>query len=183
MIYLASQSPRRKTLLRQLGLQFKVIKPNVEESVTGRDPKTVAVRLAEAKVLSAAPRVRRGVILGVDTIVVLGRRIMGKPASKADARRMLQALSGRTHRVICGLCLLRKPGGRKLLGAEVTKVRFRKLTPSEIEDYVSTREPCDKAGAYAIQGRAGLFVDRIEGNYFNIVGLPVPRLLELLSRI
>jgi septum formation protein len=107
---------------------------------------------------------------------------LGKPANKADARRMLRALSGRTHEVISGVCLLRKPGGRKLLAAETTRVKFRRLSRQEIEDYVSTREPYDKAGAYAIQGRAGFFVERIEGDYFNVVGLPVALILCLLRK-
>jgi septum formation protein len=142
-----------------------------------------------------APGVKTGVILGVDTVVVLPGghdpnrldsvscpRILGKPGSKADARRMLRALSGRTHRVISGVCILRKPGGRKLLAAETTRVTFRRLTGREIEDYISTREPYDKAGAYAIQGKAGLFVERVSGDYFNVVGLPVALVMRMLCR-
>jgi septum formation protein len=182
-LYLASKSPRRRALLRQMGIPFRVLISNAHEDVASRSPRRFAIRVAERKVTAVAPRVKSGVILGVDTIVVLGPRIMGKPANKADARRMLRALSGRTHEVISGVCLLRKPGGRKLLAAETTRVKFRRLSRKETEDYLSTREPYDKAGAYAIQGRAGFFVERIEGDYFNVVGLPVALILRLLRRI
>jgi septum formation protein len=206
-LYLASKSPRRRALLRQMGIPFRVLVSNAHENVAVRSPRRFAIQVAERKVMAVAPRVKSGVILGVDTIVVVGPRgghdpsgrrtrltgptgptpgcprILGKPASKADARRMLQALSGRTHRVISGVCLLRKPGGRKLLAAETTRVTFRQLSRMEIEDYLSTREPYDKAGAYAIQGRAGFFVERIEGDYFNVVGLPVALILRLLREV
>lgn len=209
-IYLASQSPRRRALLRKAGLKFAVLKPCLVESLDETDPARFAVEIARRKVDSVERRVKSGIILGVDTIVILGRRIMGKPANKDDARRMLRALSGRTHRVICGVCLLRKPDRRQdsrgrgvkrpsvrhsnpripepsnplvLLAAETSKVKFRKLTAREIEEYVSSREPYDKAGAYAIQGRAGLFVEEIKGDYFNVVGLPVSRVLRMLNQL
>jgi len=182
-LFLASKSPRRRALLRQMGIPFRVLISNAYESVASRSPRRFAIRVAERKVMAVAPKVNSGVILGVDTIVRLGHRIMGKPASRADARRMLQALSGRTHEVISGVCLVRKPGGRKLLAAETTKVKFRRLSRREIEDYLLTREPYDKAGAYAIQGRAGFFIERIEGDYFNVVGLPVALMLRLFRRI
>ena len=204
-LYLASKSPRRRALLKQMGIPFRVLVSNAHENVVARSPRRFAIRVAELKVMAVASRVKSGVILGVDTIVVLPRghdptgrrtrltgptrptpgcpRILGKPASKANARRMLRALSGKTHKVISGVCLLRKPGDRKLLAAETTRVKFRRLSRQEIEDYLSTREPYDKAGAYAIQGRAGLFVERIEGDYFNVVGLPVALLLRLLRKV
>jgi septum formation protein len=195
-LFLASKSPRRRALLKQMGIPFRLLVSNVHEDVASRSPRRFAIKVAERKVMAVAPRVKSGVILGVDTIVVLPRghdpnrldsgscpRILGKPANKADARRMLQALSGKTHKVISGVCLLRKPGGRKLLAAETTRVKFRRLSRKETEDYLSTREPYDKAGAYAIQGRAGFFVERIEGDYFNVVGLPVALILRLLKRI
>jgi len=195
MLFLASKSPRRRQLLRQAGLRFRVMVSNVHEEIAAPNPTRYAIRIAERKVLAVAPRVKTGIILGVDTIVVLPRghdpnrldsgscpRILGKPASKADARRMLLALSGRTHRVISGVCVLRKPSGRKLLAAETTRVTFRRVSRREIEDYVSTREPYDKAGAYAIQGKAGFFVERVSGDYFNVVGLPVALVLRLLRK-
>ncbi len=204
-LFLASKSPRRRALLKQMGIPFRVLISNAHEDVACRSPRRFAMQVAERKVMAVAPRVKSGVILGVDTIVVLPRghdpsgrrtrltgptgptpgcpRILGKPASKADARRMLRALSGRTHKVISGVCLLRKPDGRKLLAAETTRVKFRQLSRKETEDYLSTREPYDKAGAYAIQGRAGFFVERIEGDYFNVVGLPVALIRRLLRRI
>jgi len=212
MLYLASQSPRRRQLLCQLGVRFKVLRLEDVEAepelpgdgpaggvvpsarlrrhrrssavpASGRPtPRQFAVRLAERKARSVEHRVERGIILGVDTIVVVGRRILGKPEDPADARRMLKLLSGRTHQVISGICLLERPSGRCRLASEVSRVRFRRLAPQEIESYVATREPYDKAGAYAIQGQAGFFVERIEGDYFNIVGLPVARLLKLLEK-
>jgi septum formation protein len=181
-LYLASQSPRRRQLLRRLGLKFSVVKPDVTEDGPHRTPREFAVRLAELKARSVLPRVSKGLILGVDTIVVLGSRILGKPRNKADARRMLRALSGRTHRVVSGMCLLEVPSMCCRKAAEVSRVTFRHLAAREIESYIATREPYDKAGAYAIQGQAGFFVERIEGDYFNIVGLPVARLLKLLAR-
>ena len=182
-LFLASASPRRRQLLRRMGLRFKVLKPTVDESGTWRSPREHAIRLAEMKARAVAPPVRKGIIIAVDTIVVLGREIMGKPMNRADARRMIKALAGRTHRVIGGLCLLRQPDGRTLLACEETKVQFRRLSPAEIDAYVATDEPYDKAGAYAIQGQAGFFVERIEGDYFNVVGLPVARLLKLLQTL
>jgi septum formation protein len=182
-LFLASKSPRRRALLRELGLPFRALVPDVHENIAAPSPRRHATRVAERKVLAVTSRVKHGTIIGVDTIVVLGNRIMGKPANKADARHMLQALSGRTHRVISGVCLLRKPGNRKLLAAETTRVKFRRLSRREIEDYISTREPYDKAGAYGIQGKAGFFVERIDGDYFNVVGLPVALVLRLLKRI
>jgi septum formation protein len=166
-----------------MGISFRVLVSNAHESIAAPTPRRFAIRVAERKVMAVEHKVRSGIVLGVDTIVVLAGRIMGKPADKTDARRMLRALSGRTHQVISGVCLLSKPDGRKLLAAAVTRVKFRHLTRQEIEDYVSTREPYDKAGAYAIQGRAGFFVERIEGDYFNVVGLPVALVLRLLNRI
>lgn len=183
MLFLASRSPRRRQLLKQAGLRFRVLVSNVHEEIASPNPTRFAIRVAERKALAVAPRVKAGIILGVDTIVVLGKCIMGKPTSKADARRMLHALSGRTHRVISGVCVLRKPGGLKLLAAETTRVTFRRLTGREIEEYISTREPYDKAGAYAIQGKAGSFVERVSGDYFNVVGLPVALVLRLLREV
>jgi septum formation protein len=182
-LYLASRSPRRRRLLRELGLPYSVLTPRVEEDIARASPEAIAKHLAELKVRSVEHRVKQGIVIGVDTIVVLGRETMGKPRSKAEARRMLGRLSGRTHEVISGLCLLRKPDGCKFVTAEVSRVRFRRLSAREIETYVSTPEPYDKAGAYAIQGKAGFFVERIEGDYYNIVGLPVARLLHLLGRL
>lgn len=182
-IYLASSSPRRRELLRKLGFRFRVIVPRVDESTVAGSPEQFAKRLAELKVLSVASRVRFGIIVGVDTIVVYRNRILGKPANRQEARQMLQLLSGRKHRVISGLCLLRLPDGKSIVTAEQTCVFFRRLLPSEIKAYVQSAEPYDKAGGYAIQGQGGFFVRRIEGDYFNVVGLPVARLLQLLPQL
>jgi len=184
MLYLASQSPRRKTILNRTGIRFKILTPNIREGLEekGENPKRLAIRNAERKVRSVAHRIKEGVILGVDTIVVLKGKALGKPKSKQEARRMLQSLSGKTHLVISGIFLLKKPENITLATWERTRVRFRKLTKREIEDYINTKEPYDKAGAYAIQGRAGIFVERINGCYNNVVGLPLPRILRLLRK-
>ena len=181
-LILASASPRRAEILRHAGIPFRIIRTSVDESpLPGESPARHVARLAREKALAAARRGRGpAVILGADTVVVLGRQILGKPASARDARRMLRLLSGRTHRVLTGIALLRlQPGTHRLRilsAVESTRVTFARLSPREIAAYVATREPMDKAGAYAVQGRAGKFVTRIEGCYFNVVGLPLARL-------
>ena len=196
-VYLASTSPRRRDLLRQLGLRFQVVTPAaVEDShsvrhKTGAAPSRYAVECARSKALSVLERVGPGIVIGVDTIVVRGRHVLGKPRSKLEASRMLRLLSGRTHSVISGIAVVRihaAPGSgvdarRKLLtAAETTEVEFRRLSEDEIDRYVTGPEPYDKAGAYAIQGQAAIFVSRVSGCLLNVVGLPVPLLLELLRK-
>jgi septum formation protein len=172
-LILASSSPRRAELLRNAGFRFRVRSKPVEETrAPGEAPRDYAVRLARAKA-RAAWEDRDEIVLGADTIVVLGDRVLEKPADAADARSMLTTLSGREHTVITGICLLH-PGG-EIVDSESTRVWFVTLDPSEIEAYVQSGEPMDKAGAYAIQGLASKFVERIEGCFFNVVGLPVPR--------
>jgi septum formation protein len=187
-LYLASTSPRRRELLRVLGLRFQLLTPSTSEDARavghgpGDSPKRYAIACARAKALSVAERVTSGLVVGVDTVVVLGKEIMGKPASRAEARRMLGRLSGRTHEVISGVAILSLPGRRVVGAAETTRVSFRKLGKDEIERYVDTSEPYDKAGAYGIQEQAGIFVSRVSGCYLNVVGLPVPLMLNLLSK-
>ena len=188
-LILASASPRRAEILRQAGIPFRVVRTSVDESPRrGESPARLAARLAREKALAASRRVRGpAIILGADTVVVAGHRILGKPASHADARRMLRLLSGRTHRVLTAFALLhlahraRRP--RILSAVESTRVTFAPLTARQIAAYASTGEPMGKAGAYAIQGRAGKFVTRIEGCYFNVVGLPLARLCRLLHTL
>lgn len=170
-IILASQSPRRQEILARAGIPFDVRVTGVEESRRdGEDPLDYVRRLAQAKA-SAVPDAGARVVLGADTVVVAGGEILEKPADRRHAAGMLRTLSGRSHEVITGICL--RAARRIIVDTEVTRVRFVPLTDDEIESYVATGEPMDKAGAYAIQGYASKFIDRIEGDYFNVVGLPV----------
>ena len=146
-------------------------------------PKKHAQVLAKLKVESVRRQVRKGIIIGMDTIVVLGKKILGKPENRKEAKRMIQMLSGKTHNVITGIYLLLLPEGKSISSYEITKVKFRILEKSEIEQYIKTKEPYDKAGAYGIQGKAGLFVESINGCYFNVVGFPVAKFLKLLNKL
>jgi septum formation protein len=170
-LILASQSPRRKELLKRAGFKFTVRPSPVEEiRHLGEAPVEYARRLAREKAHAAWERLEE-VVIGADTIVVVGDYVLEKPTDSADARAMLQMLSGREHVVITGICL-RHAGGAIVDHAETT-VRFVEMTDPEIADYVASGEPMDKAGAYAIQGRASKFVEKIDGSYDNVVGLPV----------
>ena len=184
-IYLASISPRRKEILRRLGIKFRILKPKISEQKPKLNltPQKYARYIARMKVESVKNQISDGIVIGMDTIVVLGRKILGKPKNRRAAKRMVTILSGKTHRVITGIYLLRLPDGKSVKGIEMTKVKFRKLTESEIERYIKTKEPYDKAGAYGIQGRAGLFVESINGCYFNVVGFPIAKFLRLLKQI
>ena len=187
-LILASASPRRAGILRDAGFSFRTLPASVDESPRpGESPRKLVARLAREKALAAASRAAgRTVILGADTEVVVGRRILGKPASSADARRMLRLLAGKTHKVLTGIAVLQLTYGarsaRKFSAVESTRVTFAPLSAREIDAYVATGEPMGKAGAYAIQGRAAKFVTRIEGCYFNVVGLPLARLYRILRK-
>ena len=172
---LASASPRRREILKRLGVKFRVVPSSVSEPQRQGDeaPSKFAVRLARLKAREVAKKYRSGIVIGADTIVVLGNRFLGKPASEGDARSMLRGLSGRWHEVITGLCLVDLSAHRERTASTISRVHFRRLSSREIEWYLRTREYRDKAGAYAIQGLASLFIDRIEGCYFNIVGFPI----------
>ena len=170
-LILASQSPRRRELLATAGFSFTVRSHQVEEiRAAGEAPGDYARRLAQAKA-EAAWESRGEIVLGADTVVVLGDCVLEKPADAFDARSMLRALSGREHAVITGICL--RHAGGAIVDSESTRVHFVALEEREIDDYVASGEPMDKAGAYAIQGLASKFVDRIEGCYFNVMGLPL----------
>jgi septum formation protein len=183
-IILASASPRREALLSQAGLDFRVEPSRVREEATrSGDPGSLVEQAALAKAGDVAARVRDGLVLGADTVVVIGRTALGKPADAAAARRMLRRLSGKTHRVYTGLALLQVKDGRvtrQRLAHEETAVTMRRLDERDLAAYIATGEPLDKAGAYGIQGRGGVLVERIEGCYFNVVGLPLARLAEML---
>jgi septum formation protein len=172
VLVLASQSPRRAELLRQAGIPFVVRAVPVDETPrAGEDPAGYVCRLAEEKAQAVEARAD-DIVLGADTTVVVEGQMLGKPVNAMDAMRMLEALAGRGHEVLTGVCL--RLGEAVVRDVAATRVWFAEMTAREIEEYAATGEPLDKAGAYAIQGLASKFVERIEGCYFNVVGLPVP---------
>jgi septum formation protein len=183
-LILASSSPRRAELLRDAGIAFAVCAPQVEEARRpGESVETMVARLAEAKARAAAELVSKNnpaIIIGADTAVALNGEIFGKPRDAAHALEILSALSGHTHHVLTGICVLRLPDGATRSAVETTAVTFVPLDASAIEACIASGEPFDKAGGYAIQGRAGRYIPRIEGCYFNVVGLPLARLHALL---
>jgi septum formation protein len=171
MLVLASQSPRRAEILRQAGMAFAVRAAPVDEAPRAEEkPEDYVRRLAQAKALAVAAEPDE-IVLGADTIVVIDDESLGKPVDAADARRMLSLLSGRRHVVLTGICLRR--GEERIVDHASTAVWFAPMSAQEIDDYVTGGEPMDKAGAYAVQGAASKFIPRIEGCYFNVVGLPI----------
>jgi septum formation protein len=178
-IVLSSASPRRQEMLRDLNIPFKVFGPRVSEKLnTNTSSRKTATDLAIKKCKKY--RGRNSLVIGMDTIVTVNKAKLGKPENREDAKRMLSLLNGRTHEVITGVALLWK--GRFVTGVASTRVQFRKMTAQEIEWYVQTGEPFDKAGAYAIQGLGRIFVERIEGCYYNVVGFPLTLFQRLLLR-
>jgi septum formation protein len=184
-LILASSSPRRAQILRDAGLVFSVISSAVDETpIPGEAPGELVLRLANAKAeLVAARSVGPAIVVAADTVVVLEGQILGKPRSTDDARHMLEKLSGHTHSVVTGVSLIRLPDVEQRAFVETTLVHFDRLSANEITRYLATDEPHDKAGAYAIQGRAGRYISRIEGCYYNVVGLPLARLLSELHEL
>jgi septum formation protein len=184
-LILASSSPRRAEILRDAGMSFTVTASAVDETpIPGESPDQYVHRLACAKAeLVAAGSVGPAIVVGADTVVLLDGQIIGKPRSAEDARRTLQLLSGRTHSVVTGVMLIRLPDAERRGFVETTQVQFSAISPEEISRYLVTDEPYDKAGAYAIQGRAGRYISRIEGCYFNVVGMPLARLWQELTSL
>ena len=186
-VYLASASPRRRELLRQLGVEFEVVPSQIHEArATDESPADYVARVARDKARWVARYVEdNGLpvrpVLGADTEVVLDGEILGKPAGDAHARDMLQRLSGRTHEVLSAVCVLRH--GKEHAALSVSRVTFRRLTPTDITQYWETGEPMDKAGGYAIQGRAAGFIARLEGSYSGVMGLPLYELAEILKTL
>jgi septum formation protein len=184
-LILASASPRRQELLRNAGIPFLVQASNIDESPLGGESATdCARRLARQKALVGAKDHGEDFVLGADTIVVVDDRMLGKPSDEADSARMLRLLSGRTHKVITGVCVVGPAASGKILaGSESTTVTMANLTESEIREYSISGEPRDKAGGYAIQGMASRWIQRIEGDYCNVMGLPVALVYRMLREM
>jgi septum formation protein len=182
-VYLASGSPRRRELLQQIGVPFRVVGAAVDEAVrSGEAPAAYVARLAAAKADAGWERNRDsigGPVLAADTAVVLDGEILGKPADREDAEQMLLRLSGRTHEVLTAVALRTATGLRPRISR--SEVTFRRIAPAEAQAYWETGEPCDKAGAYAIQGRAAMFIAELRGSYSGVMGLPLFETCELLS--
>lgn len=188
-LILASSSPRRRELLSQIKVDFEIINPSDDaENPLPRgfcsNPEDFAVSNATLKARSAAEKAPKdAIVLGADTIVVLDGIILGKPENNDDARRMLSMLSGKTHKVMTGLCVTDCSTGKLFSDIEVTSVVFKQLSESDIDSYIESGEPLGKAGAYAIQGLGSLFIPSISGCYFNVVGLPIFRTMQLINKI
>ena len=184
-LILASASQRRAEILRSAGIVFSVLSSAVDETpIPGEMPQELVRRLAFAKAeLVAARAVGPAVVIAADTVVVLEGEILGKPRTSEDARQMLEKLSGRTHTVLTGVALIRLPDVERREFVEATQVHFALIANEEILKYLASGEPFDKAGSYAIQGLAGRFIPRIDGCYFNVVGLPLARLCKELAEL
>ncbi len=183
LLILASKSPRRRDLLNQAALSFSVIPSNFNEnSIPVSSPENYVRVLAESKAKDVSNRYTNSWIIGADTIVLKGNTILGKPVSKKEARTMLQFLSGITHQVLTGYCICCKSKKRFFSEIIKTEVLFKKLTDEEIEWYIQTKEPYDKAGAYAIQGLGTFLVKSIKGSYTNVVGLPICEIIDFLIK-
>lgn len=183
-LILASASPRRHSLLSQIGLSFDVRVSRIDESSFKDLPPAARVEaLALAKAKAVADSVSKDVlVIGADTVVVCQDQVLGKPASVREATAMLNFLSGRTHTVYTGVALVQVPGGKQKSTFASTDVTFNRLAPAVIDSYVATGEPMDKAGGYGIQGRGALLISSIKGDYFNIVGLPLVKVAELMEQ-
>ncbi len=183
-LILASASPRRRELLGYFGLPFSVIPAaGPEEPPQGADADRTVWSLSLQKARQVAESHPDALVIGADTVVEVDGAILGKPRDEADARRMLRLLSGREHRVYTGVSLVRRSARVSSTQTEMTRVFFREMTDAEINAYIATGEPMDKAGAYGYQGRAGMYIERIEGDFFNVVGLPLCRLGMMLQEL
>lgn len=181
-LVLASGSPRRRELLSGLGLAFEIIVSEADETVEEKvTPAEMVCKLAYRKASAVSNTLQDGIVVGADTIVVLDGNVLGKPADKQNAVRMLRLLQGRTHIVYSGIAVLDAATGKNIIDYRATQVHMRTLTDAEIEAYVETGEPMDKAGSYAIQGIGSTIVDSIEGDYFTVVGLPMELLASMLT--
>jgi nucleoside triphosphate pyrophosphatase len=184
-LVLASRSPRRAEILQAVDWPFDIVAANIDETrLEDEDALAYVERLAKTKAATVAKKMAGRLVLGADTVVVIEGTILGQPKDKNDAGQMLKLLSGKWHEVLTGVALARVAANSvEVVEHEITRVRFAELSQAEIDWYVGTGEPMDKAGAYAIQGRAARFIEEIQGDYFNIVGLPIRLVYELLRRI
>jgi septum formation protein len=183
-ITLASTSPRRAELLSQLGLAFTIVASGVAEDENNeKDPVRLAAQLALSKAQAVAAPLDAGVVIAADTIVCIEGQLLGKPQNEYEAAEMLRTLGGRTHQVLTGVAVIRQPRGQTLIHVEITHVTMRTLREEEICWYVGSGEPYDKAGGYGIQGKAAIFVEKVEGCYFNVVGLPLFALSLMLEKV
>ena len=183
-VILASKSPRRYQLLTMLGFQIKTVVSDVnEDEITAETPELLASKLAHEKALAVAKEIKETnlPIIAADTLVEINGEILGKPKNEADARRMLKLLSGSTHSVHTGISIIYN--GKEINLTDTAKVFFREIDECELDEYIASREPFDKAGAYGIQGKAGAFVERIEGDFFSIMGLPICAVTKALKEL
>ena len=183
-ITLASSSPRRKALLEEAGLTFSICPADIDEDIRkGESPREHTIRLAEEKAQVVAKKTNDSWIIGADTIVFIDNQILGKPSDINEARKMLNLLSGRYHTVVTAFCILNVSTGKTVKKAVESKVKIKKLADKEIEDYLKTGEPLDKAGAYAVQGVGNFMIEEIGGSYTNVVGLPTEELKDALKKV
>ena len=183
-IILASQSPRRRELLEMLGYPFEVKVSEAEEKITSTNPAQVTEELSCQKAETVAEQIQQGLVIGADTVVSQNDKILGKPMDRQDAREMIQILQGRNHKVYTGVTVIQREAGRevrRVTFSEETIVRVASMTSKEVEQYISLPEPYDKAGGYGIQGTFAKYIQGIEGDYFNVVGLPIHRLYKVLK--
>ncbi|KGJ50923.1 septum formation inhibitor Maf [Clostridium sp. NCR] len=181
-IILASGSPRRKEILENTNLKFSVITSDIDERIfENEEPIQLVLRLAFEKCMSVAQNNPSDLVIGADTIVVLDNEILGKPKNEEEAFKTLSKLSNREHQVITGMSIVNLENEKKLVDYAISNVKFKKLTDQDIKDYISTKECLDKAGSYGIQGYGALLVEEIKGDYFNIVGLPISKLSDILK--
>jgi septum formation protein len=182
-LVLASSSPRRTEILNRAGWPHEIMVAGIDESLMpNEEPAVYVQRLARSKAAAVASRLEKGIVLGADTTVVISGQILGQPVDDGDARRMLDLLNGKWHEVLTGVALV-KVGGESRVAYETTRVRFAEMSQSEIDWYISTGEPFGKAGAYGIQGKAALFIEEIQGDYFNIMGLPIRLAYKLAAKL
>ena len=181
-IILASASPARGHLLRQIGISFKVIPSRISEPKISVTKETQIQDLALTKARHVAGKVKRGLVIGADTIIVHRRKIIGKPRNRKEARKILNRLNGSTHSVVTGIAIVDAATRKEATSSVKTSVKIKRMSDQEIESYVTTGEPLGKAGAYAVQGKGAIFIEKINGCYYNVVGLPLPKLAEMLEK-
>lgn len=181
-IVLASASPRRREILENTNIKFDIISSSIDELVLeGESPCHMVMRLAFEKGIDIASKRKSDLVISADTIVVLDNTVLGKPKDEEEAKTMITSLSGKTHQVITGISLINLENNKKIIDYVISNVKFKKLSENDINDYIKTKESLDKAGAYGIQGYGALLVEEIQGDYFNIVGLPISKLSDLLK--